>query len=614
MKTIHSGIWAGLVIFGFVYGTGVGLASASEGASDTRSCGFSPDCCVYHASGAWGGAIKRGVNILGSAVQPARWANSNNVDVPPDRKTVVTYSIVTGGSSESKAGQTMNPIVDSEFIGAGTIDAIKEGVESWNDTCGITLTFVTSGAQIVVGAAAFPGGQVGLGGFTASGFGGKFAMDEGFVQLDNTDTWTAALLRAVAAHECGHALGINHSDLSAALMFGTSNTATVGPMPDDRWYGQALYGVGVAKVSATANPDGTVTLTITKASAAATGTNSTDTFDSSASTSQGGPGNGTGSQTQNGVLRYILERKAPGEGSFTALNSNVTDSGGSQNADPTVNHSANSFTFTDSTITQAGTHTYRVRAVFENTGEDSINSEEASADVGTPPDPNTGPATITSALSATGTTNVAFSYTLTANGTAPITLNATNLPSFLTFSGDTISGTPTATGTFNITLTASNAEGTDTQTLVLTVSDTPPGTLTVSKLIVKLNFRVANKDKFILQGTVSLTSGFDPTGAAVTVDVGGASINATLDLKGRAKSANLVMKLKERNGVFLFKAISKNNSHQSDLSDDGLTNADNTGSTESLAATVTIAGQIFPATVSVFYKSKLDKKGSAKNQ
>ena len=37
-------------------------------------------------------------------------------------------------------------------------------------------------------------------------------------------------------------------------------------------------------------------------------------------------------------------------------------------------------------------------------------------------------------------------------------------------------------------------------------------------------------------------------------------------------------------------------------------------STESLAATVTIAGQIFPATVSVFYKSKLDKKGTAKKR
>jgi len=465
-----------------------------------------------------------------------------------------------------------------------------------------------------VGATAFAGSQVGLGGFTATGSGGKFAITEGFVQLDNSESWTAGLLRAVAAHECGHALGLNHTDLSTALMFGSSSSSVVGPTPDDRWYAQALYGVGVPKVAASVNPDGTVALTITKASPAATGTTSTDTFDGSASTSQGGPGTGTGTQSQNSVLRYIVERQAPGESTFTVLNANVTDAAGSQNADPSVAHSANTFTFTDASVTVAGTHTYRVRTVFENTGEDSLNSDTATANVSTPPDPNAGPAMITSSLSASGSLNQAFSYTITANGTAPITFNATNLPAFLTFSGDTISGTPDATGTFNITISASNAGGTDTQTLVLTVSDTPPGTLTLSKLLVKLNFKKSAKDKFIVMGTLSLASGFDPTGVAVTVDVGGATINATLDGKGRAKTTQLMMKLKEKRGVFTFKAISKNNTHQADLADDGLTNADNPGSTETLSVTVTIGGQVFPATASVLYKSKLDRKGTAKLQ
>jgi LruC domain-containing protein len=86
------------------------------------------------------------------------------------------------------------------------------------------------------------------------------------------------------------------------------------------------------------------------------------------------------------------------------------------------------------------------------------------------------PPVITSALTAGGTVNQAFSYTITATGTTPITFSAMNLPNGLTFSGNTISGTPTASGTTNVTLTADNIVGTDTKTLVITIAPagTPP--------------------------------------------------------------------------------------------------------------------------------------------
>jgi uncharacterized protein YhjY with autotransporter beta-barrel domain len=88
---------------------------------------------------------------------------------------------------------------------------------------------------------------------------------------------------------------------------------------------------------------------------------------------------------------------------------------------------------------------------------------------------------ITSALTASGSTGNAFStYTLTANN-LPTTINATGLPPGLNFNSATgdITGTPTASGTYNVTLTATNAQGTDTKTLVITISLTAPSITSV---------------------------------------------------------------------------------------------------------------------------------------
>ncbi len=81
------------------------------------------------------------------------------------------------------------------------------------------------------------------------------------------------------------------------------------------------------------------------------------------------------------------------------------------------------------------------------------------------------PPEINSSLIATGTKNQAFSYTVTASGTQPITYNATNLPAGLSFDPVTqiISGVPTSAGVTNVPLTATNAAGTDNKTLVITI-------------------------------------------------------------------------------------------------------------------------------------------------
>jgi hypothetical protein len=70
---------------------------------------------------------------------------------------------------------------------------------------------------------------------------------------------------------------------------------------------------------------------------------------------------------------------------------------------------------------------------------------------------------------------VAFSYQITASN-SPTSFNATSLPAGLSINTTTglISGTPTTAATSNVTLSATNAGGTGTKTLVLTINPPTP--------------------------------------------------------------------------------------------------------------------------------------------
>lgn len=92
-------------------------------------------------------------------------------------------------------------------------------------------------------------------------------------------------------------------------------------------------------------------------------------------------------------------------------------------------------------------------------------------------------ATITSSLTATATVGSPFSYTIvTANSTSTVAILATGLPAGLFISGNTISGTSTTADTFSVSLSSVNACGTDTKTLVITVS--PQGTVVEPPVVV----------------------------------------------------------------------------------------------------------------------------------
>ncbi len=79
------------------------------------------------------------------------------------------------------------------------------------------------------------------------------------------------------------------------------------------------------------------------------------------------------------------------------------------------------------------------------------------------------PVVISSLLSASGEKGVPFTYVITAVGSAPMTFAAAELPSGLTFNGNTISGIPAVTGVFNISLSVTNYTNTDSKLLKLTV-------------------------------------------------------------------------------------------------------------------------------------------------
>jgi len=137
---------------------------------------------------------------------------------------------------------------------------------------------------------------------------------------------------------------------------------------------------------------------------------------------------------------------------------------------------------------------------------------------------------ITSASTASGTMGVAFSFTVTASN-SPTGFGAIGLPAGLTINTTTgvISGTPTTAGTSSVTVTATNAGGTATGALTITIALAKP---TINSSLTASGTQ-NQAFSYQISGTGSPTS-YNATGlpAGVTVNTTSGLISGTPTVNG----------------------------------------------------------------------------------
>lgn len=111
---------------------------------------------------------------------------------------------------------------------------------------------------------------------------------------------------------------------------------------------------------------------------------------------------------------------------------------------------------------------------------------------------------INSSATASGTMNAAFSYQITATNSPTSYDVPVGKPSWMTVNTTTgaLSGTPTTSGTFAMTLSASNASGTGTQSLTVTVSQNL-FTTQVPSGAASLGLELGTKFKPLVNGTIT---------------------------------------------------------------------------------------------------------------
>lgn len=109
---------------------------------------------------------------------------------------------------------------------------------------------------------------------------------------------------------------------------------------------------------------------------------------------------------------------------------------------------------------------------------------------------------VTSILSASGNVGVAFFYQITASNN-PTAYTASGKPSWLQVDARTgiLSGSPTATGTFTVAIAASNASGTGSADLTISVGARPQAPN------ISMGVNQANGNKFYMIGSISPATG-----------------------------------------------------------------------------------------------------------
>ncbi len=363
------------------------------------------------------------------------------------------------GGSVSVISSTTNTIVGSPILipqytpsgivfhpaGNGLLYVTNQGSSSVSVIDGSTNTVV--GSPISVGPV-----PIGI----------TFDSNTGLIYVANLGNNTASVLAAPPVITSGtptnatvtvpYSFTVTANGAPSTITFSVS----AGSLPP----GLSLNGT-TGEISGTATSPGSYTFTISASNGVspnATATYSMTSFPAVAPTiTSGPPSNGA----QGAAYSHTVTASGTGPISYSVTSGTLPNGLTLDSTTGTIS----------GTPTTGGSFTFAVAA----TNVAGLDSKTYTVDIVTAP-------IITSPPPANGTTGVAYSHTVTATGTGPITfsISSGSLPNGLTLNPTTgvISGTPTTAGPFSFQVSATNTAGSDTKNYSLAIVAAPVITTT----------------------------------------------------------------------------------------------------------------------------------------
>ncbi len=227
----------------------VGMTSQAKAANLTAENLYAPGTILYE-------------NVQNSRFRAggAKWGTSQTAGTPGG---TVTYSFMPTGPSctDEGAGAGAGTCPDTittlaSFMPAGFQAEIKRAFDAWSAVANIQFQeVVDSGTAFNAGGAQ---GNIRIGGHVFDGVNGILAhayLPEasapsfaGDIHFDIAETWKIGQsgvgfnIFQVTAHEIGHAIGLEHTDVANSLMNPIYTEAFFGPQADDIAGARAIYG------------------------------------------------------------------------------------------------------------------------------------------------------------------------------------------------------------------------------------------------------------------------------------------------------------------------------------------------------------------------------------
>lgn len=234
----------------FVFGLAAFVTAVAGGSARAD---FHSDACYAP------GALVLGDFVLGPT-SPGKWGNP----VMGTPGGTVTWSIMAGGIATDSG----TSVAMSSVMPAGFLTQIQNAFAAWSAVADIQFVQVAdsglpfnaagAGADIRIGAHAFDGPN----GTLAHGFypPANGVTAAGDIHFDSAELWKIGFggpgfdIFQVAAHEIGHAIGLNHTGVANSLMNPFYTEAFSGLQADDIAGGQFIYGRAITPNAVPAPP------------------------------------------------------------------------------------------------------------------------------------------------------------------------------------------------------------------------------------------------------------------------------------------------------------------------------------------------------------------------